>query len=1104
MKSTHDTKQKLATKDFANPYLPLPDDHVLESLLKKAGCCYHSKDNSNDCDATIGDRFASDTPPPSQESSSLPTTSRNRAVVKLFCGIRSWLILHQPLQPNVELLWDDLDTRFTQVTNSIQLLASALILHRCWLQLVPDDRSSTTKDISQDNRYLVSDVIQAIHTMLPQFLLDAPHNERKPSPAKRRRPLTLCAWRDPQLVEWNVRRAMDQYLLFHSEGWPAAHRSEAGVEGIPAESQHRYHHFVRTFRRFAAKESHTHDINEDTAASERKIALSLLKQLLEIRMVVQHSIEAYNDFRTIFRAVLDSPDVLSSIPLERSSTLPRNTEVAETPNIEESNMSPLHIYQMQKHWLSMSWILSLYARVVLPILSTSSIANSEYCHSHSIFCSAVSVACLTTLLLGDSREPSTEPMVDIQEKASSTTPVSADSVLDMILRVVGSEEFGSTLQHRRCESQSPEVVSLLNILTKSKLQSTVSKLLQLIASSMEHSEASSSCANKRAFGTTQLEDEAVNDLSKEMILPAEFSKEKVQDLFYCSIRKVSSAPNFHFIDQTTIPIDFVADALGCNDADYCGNQDSRTIVDTGNRNASADAYPASSPIVSDGDESWSTSSSLLVDKLPQATAVLASVEELERRSLQCYVTPVVITADMELTEWAMATTFVNEVRPSSQLFAMMDELVCASSEENEAKRRWRDVVFQVLNKTLLRLLQECVNNKAVITSYVTVIPTGQSSGHVKTNGEISADMQLCKAMVALYYHALEAILYEDKDKAKDRGHSKMKIMVLLESFHQSLLACCFACVFKAISLSKRLRVSSVMKRISIPSILYLFGCGSYEFLKVSDLFLRSLSLNSVARGKMGSPLLFHLPLLLRTEIELVDTNIIDSLLWLRNNSLSSVTSFTDKILEYQKSMASEKSVCLWPPQVLAPTLPEEVYDSGLTSYVEPIYPTPDHPKYDDLNTILYVTKKLLKLVHDRIEKLCRKLQVHIASPVLPQVWVTFRHLLRNHVDLFFDRHIDQWILCTLYGVSRSVKYQPELKFAKIIEAYVAVREHELGSTMCQRIVRHIRISAGTATDEGMGNIISLYNKVFVPTMKDYLLNSESLRRCTIKLSSLQK
>jgi Retinoblastoma-associated protein B domain len=99
--------------------------------------------------------------------------------------------------------------------------------------------------------------------------------------------------------------------------------------------------------------------------------------------------------------------------------------------------------------------------------------------------------------------------------------------------------------------------------------------------------------------------------------------------------------------------------------------------------------------------------------------------------------------------------------------------------------------------------------------------------------------------------------------------------------------------------------------------------------------------------------------------------------------------------------------------------------------------------------------------------------------------------------------VDHWILCCIYAVCRTVKYDPEVKFAKIIEAYVAVREPDLGSVTCQRIVRHVKLSAGKTAEEGMGNVIILYNKVFVPAMKDHLLHSPSLKSFAAYLARIK-
>jgi Retinoblastoma-associated protein B domain len=220
-------------------------------------------------------------------------------------------------------------------------------------------------------------------------------------------------------------------------------------------------------------------------------------------------------------------------------------------------------------------------------------------------------------------------------------------------------------------------------------------------------------------------------------------------------------------------------------------------------------------------------------------------------------------------------------------------------------------------------------------------------------------------------------------------------------------------------------------------------------------------------------------------------------------------SLTDKILEFQEKMAQTKKdneddeVCLWPPPELAPTTREEMQDGGVQECILPRYPTPDHEEYASYRAMAYLLRKLLRLVYQRITALSQQLEFPAESPVVYQIWATFRHLMRHHIDLLFDRHVDHWILCCIYAVCRTVQYEPEVKFAKIIEAYVAVREPDLGSVTCQRIVRHIKLAAGKTTEEGMGNVITLYNKVFVPAMKDHLLHSPSLKSCAAYLARIK-
>ena len=120
--------------------------------------------------------------------------------------------------------------------------------------------------------------------------------------------------------------------------------------------------------------------------------------------------------------------------------------------------------------------------------------------------------------------------------------------------------------------------------------------------------------------------------------------------------------------------------------------------------------------------------------------------------------------------------------------------------------------------------------------------------------------------------------------------------------------------------------------------------------------------------------------------------------------------------------------------------------------------------------------------------------------LLKYSWHTFRHLLRRHIKLFYDRHIDHWILTTIYGVGKRMKFNPEITFARTIEAYIHVRGPELGESQCHRIVRQVKIKTSEGSSQ-LGHIILLYNKVFIPAMRLHLLKSEDLKEATRLLAA---
>ncbi|XP_066351614.1 retinoblastoma-related protein 3 [Miscanthus floridulus] len=75
--------------------------------------------------------------------------------------------------------------------------------------------------------------------------------------------------------------------------------------------------------------------------------------------------------------------------------------------------------------------------------------------------------------------------------------------------------------------------------------------------------------------------------------------------------------------------------------------------------------------------------------------------------------------------------------------------------------------------------------------------------------------------------------------------------------------------------------------------------------------------------------------------------------------------------------------------------------------------------------------KIAKLAAIRIRSLCERLQ--LSQQVLERVYSLVQQILSQQTGLFFNRHIDQIILCSIYGVAKIS--QLELSFKEIIFGY---------------------------------------------------------------------
>jgi len=96
----------------------------------------------------------------------------------------------------------------------------------------------------------------------------------------------------------------------------------------------------------------------------------------------------------------------------------------------------------------------------------------------------------------------------------------------------------------------------------------------------------------------------------------------------------------------------------------------------------------------------------------------------------------------------------------------------------------------------------------------------------------------------------------------------------------------------------------------------------------------------------------------------------------------------------------------------------------------------------------------------------------------------FKTMLHHRTDIFFDRHPDQLMLCSLYAALRAQsQFDPEAKFQQIADAYMEMNRDVLGSEVPYTILH--RIKNCSDDDNQFGDIISLYNEVFVPSVKPF-------------------
>nr|DAD30372.1 TPA_asm: hypothetical protein HUJ06_009223 [Nelumbo nucifera] len=126
--------------------------------------------------------------------------------------------------------------------------------------------------------------------------------------------------------------------------------------------------------------------------------------------------------------------------------------------------------------------------------------------------------------------------------------------------------------------------------------------------------------------------------------------------------------------------------------------------------------------------------------------------------------------------------------------------------------------------------------------------------------------------------------------------------------------------------------------------------------------------------------------------------------------------------------------------------------------------------------------KIVKLAAVRISGLVERLQ--LSQQIRENVYCLVQQILSQRTALFFNRHIDQIILCSLYGVAKIS--QLNLTFREIIYNYRK-------QPQCKpQVFRSVFVDWSSARRNGKTgqehvDIITFYNEVFIPNVKPLLV-----------------
>ncbi|XP_030420889.1 retinoblastoma-associated protein isoform X1 [Gopherus evgoodei] len=338
--------------------------------------------------------------------------------------------------------------------------------------------------------------------------------------------------------------------------------------------------------------------------------------------------------------------------------------------------------------------------------------------------------------------------------------------------------------------------------------------------------------------------------------------------------------------------------------------------------------------------------------------------------------------------------------------------------------------------------------------------------------------QRYKLGVRLYYRVMESMLKSEEERLSVHNFSKL---LNNNIFHTSLLACAVEVVMATYGRNaSQSDGTSTETDLSFPWILNVLDLKAFDFYKVIESFIK-------AEPSLTREMIKHL--------ERCEHRIMESLAWQSDSSLFDLIK-QSKEREGQVDQPEPTCTFNFPLQhnhtaadlYLSPVRSPKKKGSTASLNPTPIIdaqpvlaPQTQKPQKSTSLSLFY--KKVYRLAYLRLNTLC--LRLLFDHPELEHlIWTLFQHTLQNEYELMKDRHLDQIMMCSMYGICK-VK-NVDLRFKIIVTAY-----KELTNTN-QETFKRVLIREGQ-----YDSIIVFYNLVFMQKLKTNILQYASNRPPTL-------